>query len=94
MISILFALATMLSTMAILSAPFCALQLALCRFCPWRPLQYAPAVLSGAGFLWSWWYLSLGDIWGGMMLIFVTFPCTLGLIGSGAGWYIWKKTPH
>ena len=94
MICTLFSLGSFLPTLAVLSAPFCALQLALCKFCPWKPVQLAPPVLFSGGFLWSWWYMTLDRTWGGMMLILVTFPCTLGLIGSGAGWFLWKKRPR
>ena len=55
LISAVFSLCSTLTTLLLLSAPFCAMQLALCKLCPWRPLQFAPLVLFGGGFLWSWW---------------------------------------
>lgn len=91
LISMVFSLSSTFTTFVFLSAPFCALQLGLCKFCPWKPLQFAPLVLFGAGFLWSWWYLSQAYEWENLLGFLVMLPCILGLIGSGAGWFLWKK---
>ena len=94
LISAVFSLCSTLTTLLLLSAPFCAMQLALCKLCPRRPLQFAPLVLFGGGFLWSWWYLSQAYEWENLLGMLVMLPCILGLIGSGAGWFIWKKRPR
>lgn len=91
LISMVFSLSSTLTTFAILCVPFCVLQLALCKFCPWKPLQFAPLVLFGAGFLWSWHYLEHACNWDALLGILVLLPSLLGLAGSGAGWYLWKK---
>ena len=72
----------------LLSAPFCFLQLVLCR-CPVKAVRLAPPALFGAGFLWGWWYLENHYNWEALLGIFVLFPSLLGLIGSGAGWLLW-----
>ena len=78
LISAVFSLCSTLITFAILCAPFCGLQL----------------ILFGAGFLWGWQYLDRHYNWDALLGILVMFPCVLGLIGSGAGWFIWKKRPR
>lgn len=77
------------TTLLPLSVPFVLLQLALCKFCPWRPLRFAPLVLSGGGLLWSWWYLEQSGGWDALLALMVMLPCVLGLLGSGLGWLLW-----
>ena len=90
--TIAFSLLSTFTTLAILCAPFCALQLALCKFCPFRPVKLAPLVLFGAGFLWSCWYISQAYEWENLLGFLVMLPCLLGLVGSGAGWFLWKRS--
>ncbi|MCI8303921.1 MAG: hypothetical protein HFF52_04755 [Lawsonibacter sp.] len=94
LISAVFSLFSTLTALAVLSAPFCVIQLALCRFCPWKPVRLAPLFLFGGGFLWSWRYLSQAYEWENLLGMLVMLPCILGLTGSGAGWYLWKKRPR
>ena len=94
LISAVFSLFSTLTALAVLSAPFCVIQLALCRFCPWKPVRLAPLVLGGGGFLCSWRYLSQAYEWENPLGMLVMLPCILGLTGSGAGWYLWKKRPR
>lgn len=94
LISMVFSLSSTLTTFAILCVPFCVLQLTLCKFCPWKPLQFAPLALFGGGFLWSWWYLEQAYEWENLLGMLVMLPCILGLLGSGAGWFLWKKRPR
>ena len=91
LISIAFSLCSTLTTLVLLSAPFCVLQLALCRFFPVHLIRFAPPVLFGTGFLWSLWYLDQHYNWDALLGILVMFPCILGLIGSGLGWFLWKR---
>ena len=53
LISAVFSLCSTLITFAILCAPFCGLQLILCR-CSIKAVRLSPPVLFGAGFLWGW----------------------------------------
>lgn len=94
LISMAFSLCSTLTALAFLAAPFCVIQLALCKFCPWRPVQLAPLALSGGGFLWSCWYLGHSYNWDALLGFLVMLPCLLGLAGSGAGWFIWKNRPR
>ena len=93
LISAVFSLCSTLITFAILCAPFCGLQLILCR-CSIKAVRLAPLVLFGAGFLWGWQYLEQHSNWDALLGILVLFPSILGLVGSGAGWFIWKKRPR
>lgn len=90
LISTALSLFTTLTTFAMLCAPFCFLQLVLCR-CSIKAVRLAPLVLFGAGLLWSWHYLEHACNWDALLGILVLFPSLLGLAGSGAGWFLWKK---
>ena len=90
LISAVFSLCSTLTALAVLSAPFCFLQLVLCR-CPVKAVRLAPLALFGTGFLWSWWYLENHYNWDALLGILALFPSILGLVGSGAGWFLWKK---
>lgn len=83
------AMSGLCTTFIPLCAPFVLLQLALCRFCPWRPVRFAPPVLSGVGLLWSWRYLEQTGGWDALLALVVMLPCVLGLLGSGLGWLLW-----
>jgi len=90
LIRAVLSLVSALTTLAGLSAPFCVIQLALCKLCPVKALRLAPPVLFGAGFLWSCWYLDKPRDVDRLLGLMVIVPCILGLIGSGAGWALWK----
>ena len=47
------AMSGLCTTFIPLCAPFVLLQLALCRFCPWRPLFCPAWACCGAGGIWS-----------------------------------------
>lgn len=91
LISTAFSLLSTFTAFAFLSAPFCLLQLALCKFCPWKFLQLAPLSLYGVGLLWGWRVIEQSGGWDVLLGILIIFPCIFGLIGSGAGWFLWKK---
>lgn len=82
-------LGSIMLTLIPISLPFCAIQLALCKFCPWRPVQFTPLALSGAGLLWSWLYLDQHSNWDALLGILVLFSSLLCLTGSGLGWLGW-----
>lgn len=92
LISTVFSLFSTLTAFAMLSAPFCVLQLVLCR-CPIKAVRLAPLGLFGAGFLWGWQYLEQHSNWDALLGILVMCPSLFGLIGSGVGWLLWKKRP-
>ena len=81
-----------------LSAPFCLLQMALCRRCPYQILRAAPAALSGVGVLYGLVYAVNAYEWASLMGLVILLPSLLALGGSGLGWLLWrleenKKSP-
>lgn len=89
-IQLLFALGGVITTHIALSAPFCALQLALLRYSGSRVLKAAPAAASLVGLLCGLWILERASGWESLLALFVLLPSWLGLVGCGLGWLIWR----
>ncbi|NBI68437.1 hypothetical protein D1646_16865 [Pseudoflavonifractor sp. 60] len=84
----LLGLALLPGLLALLSAPFCLLQLALCER---RRYQLAPALLSLFGLVWcaAFSYSTAGPQ--SLLVIPVFFPACLNLLGNGLGWLLWHR---
>lgn len=71
------------------SAPFCLLQLALCKYCKGRLLPKLPLLLSLLGLVGSLCFIIESSNIEALAGLLVLFPSLLGLVGSGLGWFIW-----
>ena len=80
----------LMSTCLPLSAPFCLLQVALCRRCPYQILRAAPAALSGAGLIYGLIYTLNSYEWASLLGLVILFPSFAVLEGSGLGWLLWR----
>ena len=89
-IDILLALGGLIAAHIALSAPFCALQLALLRYSGSQVLKAAPAAASLVGLLCGLWILEWTSGWESLLALFVLLPSWLGLAGCGLGWLIWR----
>lgn len=90
MLNALFGLLLLPVTLAVPSAPFCVLQLALCKYSKGDLLPKFPLIVSSFGLVGSVYYMidssNIEALAGFLMLI----PSLLCLIGSGLGWLIWN----
>lgn len=83
-------LAALIPTLALPSAPFYVLQLALCRYCKGSLLPKLPILVSLLGVVGSLGYMvesnNIEALAGFLFLVL----SLLGLIGSGIGWILWR----
>lgn len=77
-----------------LAAPFCLLQLTLCRRCPYQIFRAAPVTLSGTGFLYGLFYTVNSYEWAALFGLVIMVPSMIILAGSGVGWLLWRLTEH
>ena len=86
----LVGLAGLIPTLILPSAPFCVLQLALCKYCKGQLLPKLPILASLLGVVASLGYMvessNIEALAGFLFLV----PSLLGLVGSGMGWLIWR----
>ena len=86
----LVGLATLIPTLILPSAPFCVLQLALCRYCKGQLLPKLPILISLLGVVGGLGYMVESSNIEALAGFFVLVPSLLGLVGCGMGWLIWR----
>ena len=90
MLSFLFGLLLLPLTLAVPSAPFCVLQLALCKYCRGWLLPRLPLMLSAFGCVTGYCIIMESSNWEALTGFLILVPSLLGLIGSALGWAIWR----
>ena len=90
MIAVLFTLTSLVPVIVVLSGPFCAIQLALCKYCKGDLLPKLPILLSCLGLLGSLYYMADSNNIEALVGLLILFPSVLCLIGSGLGRLIWN----
>lgn len=92
MLSALLGLFFLPATLAIPSAPFCVLQLALCKYCKGDLLPKLPLIVSSLGLVGSVYYMIDSSNIEALAGFLALIPSLLCLIGSGLGWLIWNHS--
>ena len=92
LMSVLMSLSGMITAHVALSAPFCVLQLALCRYSRSRVIQAAPLAASLVGMACGVLIMEESGGWDALMGLLILFPAWLCLVGCGLGWLIWRQT--
>ena len=90
LLSTFFSLSTLCTTLFILSAPFCVLQLALCKYCKGKLAPMLPLIVSIFGMTVGFLTVMEYSDWYALSGILILFPSLLGFIGSGLGWAVWR----
>ena len=86
----LVGLAGLIPTLILPSAPFCVLQLALCKYCKGQLLPKLPILISLLGVVASLGYMVESSNIEALAGFLVLVPSLLGLVGCGMGWLIWR----
>lgn len=82
-------LGSIMFILAPFSLPFCAGQLALCRYCKSRYLRLALVVLGGVLALAGFCVFSAGGAYNALFGLFLLVPAPTLLTGCALGWLIW-----
>ena len=83
-------LAALIPTLALPSAPFCVLQLALCKYCKGKLLPKLPILATLLGVVASLGYMVESSNIEALAGFLVLVPSLLCLVGCGMGWLIWR----